>query len=236
MLCFAPLHLEWVWNVKGAHLVIHMGPSSDLDDYLQESGRIGRTGDQMSHAVLLRYKGCTRSNNITKEMKNYVSNSSECRRMLLLRHFSCNPQPIISEKHSCCDVCAESCRCICSCNMTKCECTCNPCPTQLYQSTAETAIRQLMAQKNSGNVHSTDQIVHVITEEQRALLHDRLMAYRSELAHHCSHENLLTGLDYATGYSSVLVNNILENAKYINNLQSLKDNFFFYNDEHAIKT
>lgn len=29
-------------NIKGANLVIHMGPSSDLDDYLQESGGIGQ--------------------------------------------------------------------------------------------------------------------------------------------------------------------------------------------------
>ena len=30
----------WV-NVKGAYIGIHLGPSSGLDDYLQESGRIG---------------------------------------------------------------------------------------------------------------------------------------------------------------------------------------------------
>ena len=222
-------------NVKGAHIVIHMGPSGDLDDYLQESGRIGRTDNQMSHAVLLRYKGCTRSKNITKQMKNYVTNESECRRTLLLRPFSCNPQSdTSSEKHCCCDVCAESCRCLCSCNMNNFECT-NPCPKQLYQSTAETAIRKLHAGKNSENVESTE-IVNVITEEQHALLHDRLIAYRSELANHYSHEKLLTGLDYATGYSSVLVSNILENAKYLKSFQYLKDKFSFYNEEHAIQT
>ncbi|CAB4004938.1 Werner syndrome ATP-dependent helicase, partial [Paramuricea clavata] len=110
-------------NVKGAHLVIHVGPSGDLDDYLQESGRIGRTGNQLNHAILLRYKGCTRK-----------------------------------------------------------------------------------------------------------------LAYRSELAQNCCHEKLLTGLDYATGYSSMLVNDILKNIKYIESLQSLKSQFFFYNDEHAVKT
>ena len=29
-------------NVQGASFVIHMGPSSDLDDYVQECGRVGR--------------------------------------------------------------------------------------------------------------------------------------------------------------------------------------------------
>lgn len=114
-------------NVKGANHVIHLGPSSNLDDYLQESGRIGRTDEKMSHAVVLRFKGCTRSKHITSQMKDYIRNESECRRTLLLRPFSFIPeQNVDTMKHSCCDICAESCKCDCSCNMTNCQCT-NPC-------------------------------------------------------------------------------------------------------------
>ena len=50
-------------------LVLHLGPSSTIDDYIQECGRVGRTSERMSHAVLLKYSGCTRSKNITKTMK-----------------------------------------------------------------------------------------------------------------------------------------------------------------------
>ena len=225
-------------NVKGAHLVIHVGPSGDLDDYLQESGRIGRTGNQLNHAILLRYKGCTRSKNITKQMKNYVTNISECRRTLLLRPFSCTTEASSTSsiaKHCCCDVCAESCRCVCICG-TSVDCKCNNfCPKQQYQSIAEIAIRTVHAEKNSVNT-TTKKIVNVVTDEQLTCLQDHLMAYRSELAQNCCHEKLLTGLDYATGYSSMLVNDILKNIKYIESLQSLKSKFFFYNDEHAVKT
>lgn len=62
-------------SVKGAELVIHMGPSSALDDYLQECGRVCRDSNSTSHAVLLKYSGSTRSKNITKPMKEYVRNS-----------------------------------------------------------------------------------------------------------------------------------------------------------------
>ncbi len=222
-------------NVKGANLVIHLGPSSDLDDYLQESGRIGRTDDKMSHAVLLRFKGCTRSKNITNEMKDYIRNESECRQPLLLKPFSFIPeQNVDTMKHSCCDICAEFCKCNCDCNMANCQCI-NPCHKQLHQSSFEIAIQKLHAEKNS-KIRQTTKVVNDVTEEQRVLIHDRLMAYRSELAHNCSHEKLLTGLDYATGFSSVLVKNILDNAKYINSLQAVKYSFPFYADEHAIKT
>ncbi len=223
-------------NVKGANLVIHLGPSSDLDDYLQESGRIGRTDYKMSHAVLLRFKGCTRSKNITIEMKDYIRNESECRRTLLLKPFSFIPeQNVDTMKHSCCDICAEFCKCNCDCNMANCQCI-NPCHKQLHQSSFEIAIQKLHAEKKLHADRQTTKVVNDVTEEQRVLIHDRLMAYRSELAHNCSHEKLLTGLDYATGFSSVLVKNILDNAKYINSLQAVKDSFPFYADEHAIKT
>ena len=65
-------------NIKEAYLDLHLGPSGDLNDYLQETGRIGRDSSQTSHAVLLKYKGCTASRNITKEMKSYVKNTTLC--------------------------------------------------------------------------------------------------------------------------------------------------------------
>lgn len=108
-------------SVKGAELVIHMGPSSALDDYLQECGRVGRDSNSTSHAVLLKYSGSTRSKNITKPMKEYVRNSTVCRRVLLMKPFSEeSPKAVIG--HSCCDICAESCTCLCTCPESNCTC------------------------------------------------------------------------------------------------------------------
>ena len=73
-------------------------------------------------------------------------------------------------------------------------------------------------------------MIHVVTEAQCVLIHDRLMAYRPELAHNCSHEKLLTGLDYATGFSYALVKNILDKVQYINSLEAVKYLFPFYAD------
>lgn len=79
-------------NVKGGNMVIHLGPSSGMDDYLQESGRVGRNNEKAC-AVLLRYKGSTRSRNITKEMKEYTRNENICLRHLLLKSFTASPSP-----------------------------------------------------------------------------------------------------------------------------------------------
>lgn len=40
-------------NVECTNLALHFGPASCLDDYLQEVGRIGRSNDKQSQAVLL---------------------------------------------------------------------------------------------------------------------------------------------------------------------------------------
>ncbi|CAB4016141.1 Hypothetical predicted protein, partial [Paramuricea clavata] len=66
-------------DVQGAYLAIHLGPSSTIDDYIQECGHVGRSNEIMSHAVLLKYSGCTRSKNIEKPMKNYLNNTEICR-------------------------------------------------------------------------------------------------------------------------------------------------------------
>ena len=80
--------------------------------------------------------------------------------------------------------------------MANCQCI-NPCHKQLCQSTFDIALQKLHSEKNS-KIGQTMKMINVVTEAQHVLIYDRLMAYRSELAHNCSHEKLLTGLDYVT--------------------------------------
>ena len=126
-------------NVEGAYIALHFGPSSCLDDYLQEVGRIGRSSDKQSHAVLLTYSGCTRGKNITNGRKEYVRNTDVCRHSLLIQPFlDCQDKPdeeTRMERHSCCDVCAKTCRCLCLC---KGKCTCdNVCNSEWFFSPME---------------------------------------------------------------------------------------------------
>ena len=63
----------WV-DCKGLTTVIHYGPSNDIDDYFQESGRAGRGMTSVCHALLLLYPGCLSSKSISLEMKQYCKN------------------------------------------------------------------------------------------------------------------------------------------------------------------
>ena len=97
--------------------VVHWGPSSDIEQYVQETGRAGRDG-LPSMASL--YVTDLRSHPTKECMKEYYKNKDKCRRKMILYHFEQSE----SQAHdnspslcSCCDVCAIVCECqLCSFN------------------------------------------------------------------------------------------------------------------------
>ena len=68
-------------NIPNVRMVVHYGPSHNVDEYVQECGCGGRDGEQ-SQCILYWYPGCTRRS-VSNDMKIYVKNSSVCRRHLL---------------------------------------------------------------------------------------------------------------------------------------------------------
>ena len=82
--------------------------SRDVDDYFQESGRVGRDGKQ-SHAILFNYKGNFGKGKTDKAMHEYVNSTDKCRRELLLKHYE--QQSSTPVKHLCSDVCSKICMC-----------------------------------------------------------------------------------------------------------------------------
>lgn len=91
--------------------VIHWGPSDDIEQYLQESGRAGR--DQLSaYAILYKKAPSVVVKGITENMKEYCSNIHECRRKMLLKHFDTQEEENFQQELcTCCDVCERNCIC-----------------------------------------------------------------------------------------------------------------------------
>ena len=92
-------------------------PPTCIDDYFQESGRGGRSGEQAKSTVFwkpadapLRKDQTIPGNVELATIRRYLENTSECRRVQLLRYF--NPVLIKTLHHRdpllCCDVCATS--------------------------------------------------------------------------------------------------------------------------------
>ena len=57
-------------DVKGVSTVVHYGPANNLEDYIQETGRAGRSPDENCHAILIKYKHSLGSRNIFKRNEN----------------------------------------------------------------------------------------------------------------------------------------------------------------------
>ena len=187
-------------NIKDAFLDLYLGPAADLDDFMQETGRIGRGSTQLSHAVLLKYKRCTSSKNITHSMRNYVNNDTSCRRDMLLNHFDVGAYKK-SILHECCDICARSCKCLCKC---PCDCSCSK---KCAQDGCLSSVEKHLAQLECDQIKD-ERPIHNLSQASIFKLESNLLQYRLHLQNNLAGQhnlNMLTGFDAATGYSKSLI-------------------------------
>lgn len=94
-------------NCKEVRRVVHFGPSKNIEQYIQESGRAGRDGKQ-SVCIML-YNGMLAAN-CEKDMKEFF-HSTRCRRQDHLRNFSAQTENEVVPAHNCCDICSTKCDC-----------------------------------------------------------------------------------------------------------------------------
>lgn len=96
---------------------VHWGVASDVESYVQESGRAGRDG-QVACATLFYKPSDLDSRRVSKGMIDYCRNKDCCRRSLLFSHFEDAPPKHKPQGCFCCDVCALSCQCdSCTCSI-----------------------------------------------------------------------------------------------------------------------
>ena len=91
-------------DLPGLCNVYHYGMPSTLDDYVQEVGRIGRSGEQ-SYAVLLVHKDSNKGANMSQECKDY-SMTAGCLRTKIMHYFSEEKTP--QSPDTCCSPCHMS--------------------------------------------------------------------------------------------------------------------------------
>ena len=87
--------------------VIHWGPPTDAEQYIQESGRAGRDGVQ-AYATLLYGKP---GKYVHERMKLY-GETKECRRRFIFRDFLFHTDDVNIPGCTCCDNCTLSCTCV----------------------------------------------------------------------------------------------------------------------------
>ena len=209
---FATIAFGMGVNVQKLYTVIHYGPSDDLDDYVQESGRVGRDGKQ-SHAIILKHRYALSGSRLTKTMKDYVKNNETCRRVALFSVFPGEVTPLVN-KHLCCDICHSNCSCK----------DCKSGSTIEYQSSAELNFKASFA---AHKAKETKQRVHYIPDAAKQLLQNDLLIYREDLIKSQNADSiaLYTGVDLVCGLSITTVNRIIDDSEFISGIADIWDKY-----------
>ena len=89
--------------------VIHWGPPSDIEEYIQETGRAGRDGLPCYATLFYSRRNISHTYTDTS-IVNYCKNKTTCRRQCLFSEFDYSPLDKPKDC-KCCDLCAVICHC-----------------------------------------------------------------------------------------------------------------------------
>lgn len=107
-------------DCPNVRLIIHWGPSTNIESYIQEVGRCGRDG-YVSQAVL--YHGPADYRYCSSKMVEYCKNTTECRRVSIFTDFDEGETIRTCSSCFCCDIYMSTCKCeLCSGNKNPLKC------------------------------------------------------------------------------------------------------------------
>ena len=91
---FATVALGMGIDLQDVNTIVHYGAPRSLEDYFQESGRGGQSGNDARSVVFWKPRDCpVKANPCTThdqeliDIRQYLENTSECRRKILLKYF-----------------------------------------------------------------------------------------------------------------------------------------------------
>ena len=98
-------------NLCDVNTVIHYGAPHSIDDYFQESGRGGRSGDDAQSIIYWKPIDCPNKKDVVSirdreiaDVRSYLT-TNICRRFWLLNFFDSYFTRLKHDKNTCCDIC-----------------------------------------------------------------------------------------------------------------------------------
>lgn len=111
---FATVALGMGIDINDVNTIIHYGAPRSLEDYFQESGRGGRSGCSARSIVFWKPQDCpvksqpsTVHDHEVIDVRQYLENTTECRRVILLKYFDLSFATSGMKADKCCDVCSK---------------------------------------------------------------------------------------------------------------------------------
>lgn len=138
-------------------------------------------------------------------MREYCRSKNACLRKLLLQHFGFENDDK-RQLHSCCDVCQQLCIC------AACQ-------------------RQKPVLGNTEDMDVDERKVRNVSEESRHKLQSELEDYRLHIG--SMHKKRYGGIDSVTGLTSKLIEDIVKNSDFIEDVDYLMEHFEFWFQEYA---
>lgn len=202
-------------DVKGLHNVIMLGTPTDIDDYVQLSGRAGRDGQQ-SYSFVVKYP-CHTSTPVKEEMK-CLLNTESCRREAIYSAFPMKQQVHpCAPKHNCCDICS-----------LKCDCdgdSCSALPSHVEGK------MQMALQTGPRGAEVAIRSVSAVTQEQVKV---ELLELRAQvIASSGSSEHVYSGPDITCGLSCATIDRIVNDLQFEFSPSQLHSRYHLANNEIA---
>ena len=192
--------------------IIHWGPSTDIEAYVQESGRCGRDGEHSNAILYLSKAEQQKKDNVTvTPMIQYCTNTNKCRRVILMSEFAAEhhisqPHPL----HNCCDICSQT-------------CTCQSC--QEMEFISEECFHEIQADIAHPLVIPPVEPSKNISHHALTEIKSKIVAYRNALCSSAKNEDnavtLLFGIEIATLLTDKLIDKIVAECMTVNKIEHL---------------
>ncbi|XP_028441999.1 putative ATP-dependent DNA helicase Q1 [Perca flavescens] len=191
-------------NFPNVSHVVMYGSPDDVEDIVQQAGRAGRNGLQ-SHAILYVIK---QSIKVDKAVKDVIGTGTHsCFRKALLSNFE-EHTTSVEPGHLCCTYCHS----VCSCASEVC---------------GELIPKHELLEPDV----FIDLKCRAVTEDDKTLVRDMLEEYRSSLVNDTA--RLFTSRSACTGFSTELIEAVVEHSKHIFDLAYIITNLPVFRARHA---
>lgn len=199
-------------DVPNIRRVLHIGVPKTMEEYFQETGRVGRDGENAVATLYYNGRDIATGKHSVDNVMRQLATSQTCKREIILQYFG-HEIPKRSDLHSCCDY-------------HKAICDCQTCLDTLFEEMDGCSITFAPIETLTDN--SSAEVC--VTPEQKKAIRVELEAYRASLK---SGKSCVGGLTLTTGLSLQLIDLTIVHCHELDSVDTVQDVLPVFSRENA---